>query len=42
MGIKETILSFMKEQAYRPMDIQELSQVFDIQRDEYKAFKKMY
>lgn len=40
MGIKETILSFMKEQAYRPMDIQELSQVFDIQRDEYKAFKK--
>ena len=40
MGIKETILNFMKEQAYRPMDIQELSQVFDIQRDEYKAFKK--
>ena len=40
MGIKQTILSFMKEQAYKPMDLQELSEVFDIRRDEYKAFKK--
>ena len=24
MGIKETLLSFMREEAYRPMDIQEL------------------
>ncbi|MDD7794793.1 ribonuclease R [Clostridium sp. 'White wine YQ'] len=40
MGIKETVLGFMKEQAYRPMDLQELSEVFDIKRDEYKAFKK--
>lgn len=40
MGIKETILSFMKEKAYKPMDIQELSQIFDIRKDEYKAFKK--
>ena len=30
MGIKETLLSFMKEEAYRPMDIQELVSVFDI------------
>ena len=40
MGIKETLLSFMKEEAYRPMDIQELVSVFDISPDEYKVFKK--
>lgn len=40
MGIKETLLSFMKEEAYRPMDIQELVAVFDINPDEYKAFKR--
>ena len=41
MGIKETLLSFMREEAYRPMDIQELVSVFDINPDEYKAFKKV-
>ena len=40
MGIKETLLSFMREEAYRPMDIQELVTVFDINPDEYKAFKR--
>ena len=40
MGIKETLLSFMKEEAYRPMDIQELVTVFDNNPDEYKAFKR--
>ena len=40
MRIKETLLSFMKEEAYRPMDIQELVSVFDINPDEYKAFKR--
>jgi ribonuclease R len=40
MGIKETLLSFMREEAYRPMDIQELVAVFDISSEEYKAFKK--
>ena len=30
----------MKEEAYRPMDIQELVSVFDISPDEYKVFKK--
>ena len=40
MRIKETLLSFMKEEAYRPMDIQELVAVFDITPDEYKAFKR--
>ena len=40
MGIKQTVLSFMREEAYRPMDIQELVTVFDINPDEYKPFKK--
>lgn len=30
MKIKDTLLSFMREEAYRPMDIQELVTVFDI------------
>ena len=41
MGIKQTLLQFMKEPAYKPMDIQELASVFDIRRDEWKAFKKV-
>lgn len=40
MGIKKALLEFMREEAYRPMDIQELVAVFDIYPDEYKAFKK--
>lgn len=40
MGIKDTLLEFMREEAYRPMDIQELVSVFDINPDEYRAFKK--
>lgn len=40
MGIKDTLLEFMREEAYRPMDIQELFSVFDINPDEYRAFKK--
>ena len=40
MGIKNTLLEFMREEAYRPMDIQELVSVFDINPDEYRAFKK--
>ena len=40
MGLKKTLLEFMREEAYRPMDIQELVAVFDINADEYKAFKK--
>ena len=39
MGIKETLLSFMREEAYRPMDIQELVDVFDISQNEYTDFK---
>ncbi|MBU5488353.1 ribonuclease R [Clostridium sp. MSJ-8] len=40
MGIKDTLVSFMREEAYRPMDIQELVAVFDIKDFEYKTFKK--
>ena len=40
MGIKNTLLEFMREEAYRPMDIQELVSVFDINPDEYRVFKK--
>jgi ribonuclease R len=31
----------MREEAYRPMDIQELVAVFDINPEEYKSFKKV-
>ena len=40
MGIKQTLVSFMKEPAYKPMDIEELVAVFDIKKNEYNAFKK--
>lgn len=40
MGIKQILTSFMKEPAYRPMDIEELAAIFDIKKNEYKAFKK--
>ncbi len=40
MGIKQTLVSFMKESAYKPMDIDELVAVFNIKRNEYNAFKK--
>ena len=40
MGIKETLLSFMKDKTYSPMDIQGLANVFKIYKDEYKYFKK--
>ena len=41
MGIKETLLSFMREEAYRPMDIQEIEAVFDISKNEYTDFKSI-
>lgn len=40
MGIKQTLVSFMKEPAYKPMDIEGLVSVFDIKPNEYNAFKK--
>ena len=41
MGVKETLLSFMKDKTYSPMDIQGLASVFKIYKDEYKSFKKV-
>ncbi|MCY6483142.1 ribonuclease R [Clostridium aestuarii] len=41
MNIKNIILEFMKEQAYKPMDIQELARVFGISKRDMKDFKKM-
>ncbi|MDP4147149.1 MAG: ribonuclease R [Bacillota bacterium] len=41
MNIRETIVNFMEEQAYKPMDIQELASIFDIRRSEMKDFKKL-
>lgn len=40
MGIKQTLVSFMKEPAYSPMSLENLVAVFDIKPNEYNAFKK--
>jgi ribonuclease R len=40
MGIKQTLVSFMGEPAYRPMELEDLVAIFDIKRNEYNAFKK--
>lgn len=39
MNIKKVLLDFMREQAYKPMDIQELAQVFGISKSDMKDFK---
>ncbi|MEY8001161.1 ribonuclease R [Clostridium sp. Mt-5] len=41
MNIKEAIINFMKEQAYKPMTIKELGKVFSIRKNEIKDFKKV-
>lgn len=41
MNIKEILISFMREQAYKPMDIYELERVFDIKKSERKDFEKI-
>ena len=40
MGLRKAILGLMQEEAYRPMDIQELVKIFNINPSEYKTFKK--
>lgn len=40
MGLKEVILNFMKEEAYKPMEISEIAKIFNINKNEYKSFKK--
>ncbi|URZ05432.1 ribonuclease R [Clostridium felsineum] len=41
MNIRESILEFMREQAYKPMNIKELSEVFTIEKADYKIFKEL-
>ncbi|MCB2298894.1 ribonuclease R [Clostridium tagluense] len=41
MDIKETLISFMTEQAYKPMNIAELSKVFSIKKANMKDFTKL-
>lgn len=41
MSLRESILDFMKEQAYKPLNRQELSDVFGVSKAEYKSFKKL-
>ena len=40
MGIKEALLSFMKEEAYSPKTIEELMEHFGIDPDDYAAFRR--
>lgn len=41
MNLREMIVAFMREKAYKPMNILELSRIFDIKRSESKNFKKL-
>ncbi|BAH08034.1 ribonuclease R [Clostridium kluyveri] len=41
MNIKEAIVDFMKEQAYKPMNIKELERVFSVKKADVKNFKKI-
>ncbi|APM40646.1 ribonuclease R [Clostridium kluyveri] len=41
MNIKEAIVDFMKEQAYKPMNIKELEKVFSVKKADVKNFKKI-
>ncbi|ADK16934.1 Ribonuclease R [Clostridium ljungdahlii DSM 13528] len=41
MNIKEAIINFMEEQAYKPMNIRELEGIFSVTKAEAKDFKKV-
>lgn len=41
MNIREVLVNFMKEQAYKPMNIQELARVFSINKRDIKEFQKL-
>ncbi|SMC23954.1 RNAse R [Clostridium acidisoli DSM 12555] len=41
MNIKEILVNFMREQAYKPMNAKELERIFDIKKSETKTFKKL-
>ena len=40
MGLREAILNLMKKPAYEPVDVIKLSEMFGIDKSEYKTFKK--
>jgi ribonuclease R len=41
MNIRENLLAFMQELAYKPMDIKELSKIFDIKKKERPEFEEL-
>ncbi|MDF2503717.1 MULTISPECIES: ribonuclease R [Clostridium] len=41
MNLREKIVAFMREQAYKPMNILELSRMFDIKKSDAKTFKQL-
>ena len=41
MDIRETLISFMNDQAYKPMNIGELYKIFDIRKKDMKGFAAM-
>lgn len=41
MELKENLINFMTEQAYKPMNLKELSRVFDIKKGEMEKFTNM-
>lgn len=41
MGLREKLLAFMREQAYKPMNITELANIFNVRKAELKSFKKL-
>lgn len=40
MGLREAILNLIKKEAYEPVDVIKLSEMFGIDKSEYKTFKK--
>lgn len=41
MNIQETLINFMREQAYKPMDAWELGRIFDIKKSEFQEFQNI-
>ncbi|WP_026883953.1 ribonuclease R [Clostridium akagii] len=41
MSIRETLIDFMREEAYKPMNSRELEKIFDVKKSGIKGFKKL-
>ena len=41
MDIREDLINYMKEKAYKPMEIHDLSKVFAIKKSQFKEFEKV-